>query len=241
MFDLIICHGPNDDNILDLNIEYNKKNIIGYRNIFIITYNKNLIKKDCIVIDESIFPFTIDTIKKYITSTNNRYGWYLQQLLKLYAGDVIPDILDTYLVIDCDTLFLQPTTFIDNGKLLYNFGTEYHKPYFEHMSKMNIELTKQKNISGICHHMIFSNTILKEFKQFVEKDNYKLWEIILLCIDNKHIDFSGCSEYEMYFNYIIKYHSDKITIRELKWENVYNLNHLNSTYLNYISYHHYMR
>ena len=135
MFDLIICHGPNDDNILDLNIEYNKKNIIGYRNIFIITYNKNLIKKDCIVIDESIFPFTIDTIKKYITSTNNRYGWYLQQLLKLYAGDVIPDILDTYLVIDCDTLFLQPTTFIDNGKLLYNFGTEYHIYYHNRLSK----------------------------------------------------------------------------------------------------------
>ena len=69
---------------------------------------------------------------------------------------IIPEILDTCLVIDADTFFLKPTVFIKNNKCLYNFGTEYHKPYFTHMLKLDKELIKiYENKSGICHHMIF--------------------------------------------------------------------------------------
>ena len=54
--DIVICHGPNDDNILDLNLKHNKKNII-HRNIYIITYDSNLKRDDCIIIHESALPF----------------------------------------------------------------------------------------------------------------------------------------------------------------------------------------
>jgi hypothetical protein len=74
------------------------------------------------------FPFNKDTIKSYIN--NNRSGWYLQQLIKLYAGSVIKDILDNYLVIDADTFFFKPTTFFKNNKPLYNYGSEYHYTLF---------------------------------------------------------------------------------------------------------------
>ena len=92
MFDIVICHGPNDDSMLELNLNYNKKNIIGYNNIYIITHDINLARDDCIIIHESIFPFSINILKEYITSTNNRYGWYLQQLLKFYAYELIENI-----------------------------------------------------------------------------------------------------------------------------------------------------
>ena len=36
-----------------------------------------------LVIDENIFPFNKKYIENYINP--DRYGWYLQQLLKLYA------------------------------------------------------------------------------------------------------------------------------------------------------------
>ena len=39
--DILICHGPNDNNILDLNIEYNRKNV-AHRNMYIITCDPNL-------------------------------------------------------------------------------------------------------------------------------------------------------------------------------------------------------
>jgi hypothetical protein len=74
------------------------------RNIYIVTKTScfaNTIKyftDPVIVIDESIFPFA-DQIAIY-HGKNSRNGWYLQQLIKLYAGLVVPGILDRYLVID---------------------------------------------------------------------------------------------------------------------------------------------
>ena len=50
---------------------------------------------------------------------------------------------------------------------------------------------------------------------------------------------SGASEYEIYFNYMLKNHSDKIKIRELKWMNVGRL--FSTQYFDYISYHSYIR
>ena len=161
-FDIIICVGPKDLEILTKQIKYTKKNIIGYRNIYIISYNPNISVDNCIIINENIFPFTINDVIKY-HGKNERNGWYLQQILKLYAGFIIPNILDKYLVIDCDTFFIQPTIFSINNKCLYNIGNEYHIPYFIHMNKLHPLLKKNnKYISGICHHMIFDKKIFKK-------------------------------------------------------------------------------
>jgi len=61
-FDIVILLGPIDNNIIDIQIEYTKKNIIDYRNIYIISYDKNIHIDGCITIDENIFPFTIKEI-----------------------------------------------------------------------------------------------------------------------------------------------------------------------------------
>ena len=240
-FDIIICHGPNDDDMLNINIEYNKKNIVGYN----ITHNDKLIRDDCIVIYEKIFPFTLEDIKNYIKSTNNRYGWYLQQLLKLYAGKVIPNILDYYLVIDCDTLFLKPTTFFINNIPLYNVGNEYHEPYFKHMKLLDKSLVKQIKPSGICHHMMFSKNIVNELMTMIERNKNNLfWKVFLECVHPNNYNSSGASEYELYLTYLCIYHKDKMKLRCLKWCNTNKLNlTINDIKLNmdYISYHWYMR
>jgi len=53
----------------------------------------------------------------------------------------------------------------------------------------------------------------------------------------------GASEYEIYFNYILKHRADKIIIRKLEWNNcVSNIDTIDSiTNVDYISHHHYMR
>ena len=73
--------------------------------------NNEIVIDGCITIFEKIFPFSLDTVAK-IHGKRDRNGWYLQQLLKLYAGKIIPNILDKYLVIDSDTFFLKPTKII---------------------------------------------------------------------------------------------------------------------------------
>jgi len=240
MFDIVIPVGPNDATIIKYQIEHTKKNSIGYRNIYLICYEPNIIMDGCITINENIFPFSLETVSN-IHGKFKKNGWYLQQLLKLYAGIVIPNILDKYLVIDADTFFLKPTTFIEDGKCLYNYGNEYHKPYFEHMQKMDEQLTKQiPDKSGICHHMIFETEYIKEiFKSIETKHNDVFYNIFLKSVAKEQGEHSGASEYEIYFNYMLLKHPEKIKIRHLKWTNSNQLI-LNNNY-DYISIHWYNR
>lgn len=238
-FDIVIPVGPNEITYIHKMIEYTKKNIINYRNIYLVTPNINLTIIDCITIDEKIYPFNFNTLKTYLGNTE-RNGWYLQQLIKLYSGLVIPNILNNYLVIDADTIFLKPTIFFYDKIPLYNIGTEYHIPYFEHMSRLHPTLIKQINYSGICHHMIFQTHIIKELFTMIENYHHiEPYKAILKCIDKNHISGSGMSEYEIYFNYLLIYHKKKINIRNLKWANMSSID--NTLDFDYISCHWYMR
>jgi hypothetical protein len=216
-FDIVIPVGPYDKNVIETQIGYTKKNIIGYRNIYLVSYDASIIVDGCITIDEKIFPFNINTVIQFHGNLD-RNGWYLQQLLKLYAGKVIPNILDRYLVIDSDTFFLKPVTFIEDNKCLYNYGFEFWRPYFIHMSKLDSSLTKVLNLSGICHHMMFETKYVNEIIDMIEKNhNDTFYNVFLSMVTDT--TGSGASEYEIYFNYMLKYHGDKIKIRELKWGN----------------------
>jgi hypothetical protein len=239
-FDIVIPVGPNDKDIINLQLQYTKQNIIGYRNIYLISYDCKLNIPGCITIPETIFPFSLSTIA-LIHTPQPRNGWYLQQLLKLYAGIVIPNILEKYLVIDSDTFFLKPTTFIENNKCLYNYGSEYHLPYFEHMSNLDNTLIKQiPDKSGICHHMIFETKYILEIINKIENThNDTFYNVFLKLVSPKDISYSGASEYEIYFNYILAYHRDKIAIRSLTWENCSSLPE--TTKYDYVSIHWYRR
>lgn len=240
MFDIVILVGPNDTNQVQDQLLYTRKNIIGYRNIYLITCDPIVEVEGCILINETIFPFTIRDIKERhgVTCKN---GWYLQQLLKLYTSKVISDILDDYLVLDADTYFLKPTAFQEENKNLYNVGSEYHKPYFEHMKRVHPSFKRTMNVSGICHHMIMNKKIINELFQLVEEyhNSKKFWEVFLDEVAVDQYNKSGASEYELYFNYIFAHHVDKIKIRKLNWTNRGKLI-LNKCY-DYISVHWYIR
>jgi|Laugrespbdmm15sd_2_1035082.scaffolds.fasta_scaffold08168_3 hypothetical protein len=238
LYDIVIPVGPSDYDIINKQIEYTKRNIEAYRNIYIISTNEIPFIEGCIMIDENIFPFTLKIVEES-HGKNKRNGWYLQQLLKLYAGRVIPDILNTYLVIDCDTFFLKPTRFMLNNKCLYNYGSEYNIPYFEHMSRLHSSFKKvNARISGICHHMIFQTKYLEEIFNLVEvSHSMPFYQVFLDKVTET--SGSGASEYELYFNYMMQAHPDKIDIRKLFWKDVNKLT--NSSINDYESAHWYDR
>lgn len=241
MFDIVIPLGPNEVERIHQQIEYTKKNVIGYRNIYIVTSNVDISINGCIIVDENIFPFK-DFISSYFAEyegKSNRNGWYFQQLIKLYSGEIIKGILDNYLVLDSDVFFLKPIDFIKNGKFILSTGDEYHIPYFTHMKTLHDSFVKVKNKSGICHHMILSKIYLKEiFKLVEDKHNCPFWKAFISSViehKNYHpsIIESGASEYELYFNYMNKNHPNKIIIRELKWRNVPKYNFKNVLKMNF--------
>ena len=227
-FDIVIPLGPNEVSRITQQIHYTKQNVIGYRNIYIISCNKNIKIDDCIIIDENIFPFK-NFIAQYFaqySGKNNRNGWYFQQLLKLYCGFYIESMLDNYLVIDADVFFLKPTQFMVNGLLAYSVGNEYHPPYFTHLALLHNTFTKQTNASGICHHMLFNKNYIKEIFDIVETfHNKPFWQIFILSV-KEHLNHplysneSGASEYELYFNYMLHNYPNLIYVRNLNWKNL---------------------
>ena len=212
IFDIVIPVGPNDKDKIKDQLYYTKKNIIGYRKIFIITdITFDIELKGVVIVPEHFFPFyNQDIIKGF------RKGWYLQQLYKLYAGYICPDILPSYLVIDCDTFFLKKTHFWENDTPLYNYGKEYHKPYFIHMDKLIPGLRRIKNISGITHHMIFEK---KYIELMFNKVNEEFWIKFLKNVDQN--ENSGCSEYELYFNFMLQYYPENMKLRKfIRFQNL---------------------
>lgn len=258
LYDIVIPLGPSDSEQINDQLSFTMRNIIGYRNIYLICYDPSIriIDKSIIIVDEKLFPFTIKDVEKY-HSKYDRNGWYLQQLLKLYVGIVIPGILERYLVVDADTYFLKPTIFVEDNKCLYNTSNEYHLPYFQHMLKLYPSMEKQLQESGICHHMIFEKRYIKQLFTMVEEynnmsinpENYKhFWQIFLEKVNPEHygmtyVNMSGASEYEIYLNYILKYHKEQVKIRKLKWINIDKNpeNYTNDLDYDYVSWHYFMR
>jgi hypothetical protein len=246
LIDIVIPLGPNDIDVIKSTVSYAKQNIIGYRNIYIVCVDKNLVIDDCITIDERIFPFSINDVSSF-HGKQSRNGWYLQQLLKLYSGMTIPNILQNYLVIDADTLFLNPTKFIkENNQFMFDNSLHYHDRYFKHMNLLHNSLFNEQFVSGVTHHMIFNTHLVSELFKIVELYHNKgpFWEIFLKLVDKSDYTGSGASEYEIYFNYMLIHHSDKISARKLKSQDVKSLDNINefiSNKYNYISYHNYLR
>jgi hypothetical protein len=230
-FDIVIPLGPNEIERIHQQIEYTKKNVMGYRNIYIVSCDPTILIEGCIMIDENTFEFKLEDVATYFAQHDgkkNRNGWYFQQLLKLYAGFCIEGILDHYLVIDADVFFLKPIRFIQDNKPIFTTSNEYHIPYFEHMKRLHPTLEKKHEKSGISHHMMFHKKYVRELFDLVEssnnKENKKCWLLFLESVNEHrkysiyHVD-SGASEYELYFHYMVQFHSDKMIIRELNWEN----------------------
>ena len=242
LFDIVIPVGPLDIEQFKEQIKYTMLNVIGYRNIYLVSYDPKLSIDGCITIDERTFPFLLEDVSAYNTINTNRNGWYIQQLLKLYAGMVIPGIMQRYLVIDSDVYFLKPIRFVDQASGLCLYGKSYlenHIPYYEHMIRLHPSLYKLLNCSAICHHMMFETAYVKEMMHMIEEHHKDVfWRIFL-----KYVDYSvpGASEYELYLNYMLNYHPECLIIRDLIWDNVHAINHETTSGKDFVAYHNWCR
>jgi len=240
--DIVVLYHPKDRSTIDFCIDGIKQNILYDRILVVtkITEEKIRLSNDVIFVDEA----SVVNGLRFSTFSHKgpRWGWYFQQILKLGVADLVKS--QYYLVIDSDTVFLQPVGFFNSsGKPLYAVGTEYHKPYFETFEKL-LKVQPNREYSFITHHMVFNKTIVFEMRgRFSQMANW--YDGIVSCQDSPR-SHSLFSEYETYGHYIKMFYPGELNLRTLKWANIPlepsgNLLERLAKYYNYCSFHLYLR
>lgn len=229
---VIACH-PKDMRTLDLAIHGIKTYGQNVRHVYVVSQHPLTTRATWI--PEEKYPFTKqmvaeaifngDTLraKEFVEAPGSRIGWIYQQLLKLYAPLVIPNISSNVLILDADTIFLRPTSFMtDAAEPLFNQTNKLlYAPYFSHAKRLIPWLTRVfPQTSGIAHHMLFQREIIKDFMFIIEDLHHKpAWMAICACIDKNDVPYSCMSEYELYFNFVL--HKSNIAhLRTLKNQNI---------------------
>lgn len=209
-FDVLICVASKDNLIIRSTIKQIVKNI-NPRNIYIITkpqyrlfYCGLINKSRLIILDEdkvvpSLSYSKLNNIIESRVGDKLRTGWYFQQFLKM--GFVFSKYANNkYLIWDADTLPVKKIPFFNKNHPYFTMKTEYHKPYFDTMSKL-LNLTKLDPGSFIAEHMIIDVSIMKELiSKIGDLNSTNLWyEKIINNIDSN--EKYGFSEFETYGTY----------------------------------------
>lgn len=209
-------------------------------------------------IDETIFPFNWQNITEVMYDTVKQRGvyplhgksqfehvlysktsWFLQQLIKFYAGTVLG--LKDYVLLDSDIVFFRNVTFINettsSGVTRYNYASsnQYHPAYMASMTRISgVDVLKTEKHetyrSGIVHHMVIVRSVLQHLvAQTEERYRLPFWQVLL---NESAVEMtcrapregvcgagSTLSEYEMYFNYARTKFPETVALRPLLWAN----------------------
>lgn len=232
--DVVIPCCKKDLYSLDLCIEGIRKNGKNIRRIIVVSDEK--LTDNAEWFDEKNYPFSKKDLAMeifhndpkagitYFTTPSpySRVGWIYQQFLKFYAYFVIPDISENVLILDADTIFLNPIEFItENGEPYFTTARENMPPYFNHAKRLLPGFRRvHDQYSGISHHMIFQGCILEDlFLQITRIHKIEPWKAICRSIDPKDAVFAALSEYEIYFNFTLL-RTDQAKLRSIRWMNV---------------------
>lgn len=220
--DVLICVGPGDGRDIKQLVNNIKENIVDLNKIYLIMPQRVLevymvFDQIVINIDESIFPFN----KKYIDDLflcPERSGWYLQQLLKIYAPIVIKELLDNYIIIDADLRFYQPVSFFEENKILFNTSMENWPPYLVHLNKLCSRIKINQKYSGVTHLMPMKRYIVERLIKIVEEEHKEVfWKVFLNLVDPKYYSHSGASEYQILFHFTQTFFPNECRIRQIRF------------------------
>lgn len=253
--DVVIVTHPKDKETLDDCINGIRENCHKVGRIIVVSPLKLTDQAEWF--DEKKYPFTVDDMivaigkgdkkkgEKYFQYHWRPPGWYLQQLLKLYAPFVIPNISSNVLVVDADTIFMNPVEFLNDsfGGLFCDSHLIAKKRYLNFAERFIPGMKRiYPHSYGVCHHMLFQRSILEDLFNLVEKHFHTtFWEAF--CLNISLDKDKGASEYQMYYTFAFN-RTHQVDIRPLKWTNSAKLEQRNSFKkrgYHFVSFHDYLR
>jgi hypothetical protein len=145
----------------------------------------------------------------------DRYGWVLQQILKMLF--VKKSLFLGVLVVDADTALLTSRIWIDSNHRQVLCPTwENHAPYYKFLEKHGIPVNPPE-FTFVSHHMLFQPMVLNEVLRLQGWDTtQKIIESLMSSTStNENSPFS--IDYELYAQYLYLHHPEKVVLE--KWGN----------------------
>lgn len=190
----------------------NPKKIVVIGNSAVGQYIKNRYS-DIAFLDENemLKGMTLANLKEHINKITEgdirairRAGWYFQQFLKMAYAFRCEE--EAYLVWDSDTIPIHRIVMMNEDRYYFDMKAEFHKPYFDTMTRLIPDLSKRNRRSFISEHMIIHKEVMMQLiKEIAENKRVvieEFWKEILNVIDKDELAKSGFSEFETYGTYV---------------------------------------
>jgi hypothetical protein len=155
-----------------------------------------------------------ETIKNF---NPNRYGWCLQQFLKLQAS--LLSNADFCLILDSDTILLHPRKWVNlQGATLLMPSEEFHQPYFDFLTTLGIAETETAT-SFVSHHLILDPLTLKSLlDKYLGSDSLAELSDRINQISDREVSSPFCVDYELYAQSTAQTLSGQVFFE--KWSNL---------------------
>jgi hypothetical protein len=160
--------------------------------------------------------FSQEIINTLRVRFGSRFGWVLQQFLKVkYVSN---STLSGVLVVDADTILLEPRTWVDlEGNQILTPSDEYNYSYYEFLYSRNLSPLRPR-YTFVSHHMLFQPILLTKALY------HGGWSSVEELIDDVvQSNFSSETspfsiDYELYAQFVYMNFPEKIRIT--KWSNI---------------------
>lgn len=135
-----------------------------------------------------------EPLREMLGEKNERFGWYLQQFIKLEAIRRNSH-LQRIVIWDADTVALGPLALFDKeGTPIFYRGEENHTPYFDNIRAL-FGLERTVDFSFVAQCMPMTGQWVSEFfGELEQRHNVSWWQAIIQHINPQ--EASGFSEYE---------------------------------------------
>ena len=157
----------------------------------------------------------LPTLKRRYNGTHERFGWYLQQFIKLAAVKHFSEF-GKVLVWDADTVPLRKLHFFSrDGVPSYFTGRENHAEYFSAITRA-LGLVKLHNFSFISQCFPVAPHHAKAFfENLRELSSQGWWGPLIDSVD--FTQSSGFSEYETMGTFILQRFPQELTLQKRQW------------------------
>ncbi len=221
--DLVIVSAAKDFDILSKSVVFGKKSLGDFYSglTYIAVPESDLkslpsscVNSDLVLLSEDEV-ISSDDRNKLRSKFGARYGWALQQFLKVQL--VIQSKNQAALVLDSDTILLKPRKWFDSqGRQLLFPSWEFQKSYYELLNTLGVS-SKVPKYTFISHHMLMQKKYLES--AICETGASDISDLISLVVKNAASEKSAfCIEYELYGQFMQNFHRSALFTE--KWGNL---------------------